>query len=160
VTIAGIASAEAIEPRRRQPGMAGRGELHAIKLEEGMGHRIEAEGVALLDDDTGGLAPNFDDEGFGHGWISWSLSTWSRSGDSTMAETAEVALTRSKDPSCGANVAMNSSALTLRNIKKHCEQHDEAMTTLQLLCRAAGLSSAQEPAMGVQDRRDRRFISQ
>jgi hypothetical protein len=77
-----------------------------------------------------------------------------------MAETAEVAPTRSKDPSCGVNVAMNSSALTLRNIKKHCEQHDEAMTTLQLLCRAAGLSSAQEPAMGVQDRRDRRFISQ
>ncbi|HEX9523349.1 MAG TPA: hypothetical protein VF949_10285, partial [Reyranella sp.] len=68
---------EGAEPRRRQPGMAGRGELRTIELEEGTGQRIEAEGVAFLDDDTGGLAPNFDDEGFGHGWISWSLSTWS-----------------------------------------------------------------------------------
>jgi hypothetical protein len=97
--------------------MARRGELRTMELEEGTGHRIEAEGVAFLDDDTGGLAPNFDDEGFGHGWISWSLSTWSRSGDSTMAEIAEVALTRSKDPSCGVNVAMNSSALTLRALR-------------------------------------------
>jgi hypothetical protein len=117
VTIVDIASAEAIEPRRRQPGMAKRGELRTVKLEEGMGHRVEAEGVAFLDDDTDGLAPHFDNEGFGHGWISWSLSTWSRSDDSTMAETAEVALTRSKGPSCGVNVAMNSSALTLRSVR-------------------------------------------
>jgi hypothetical protein len=70
VTIVDIASAEAIEPRRRQPGMAGRGELRAVDREEGTRHRIEAEGVAFLDDDTGGLAPDFDDERFGHDWIS------------------------------------------------------------------------------------------
>ena len=60
----------AVELRCRQPGMAARGELRAVELEEGMSHRIEAEGVAFLDDDAGGLAPDFDDEGFGHGWIS------------------------------------------------------------------------------------------
>src|SRR5260370_23924880 len=111
--------------------MGGRGELPTIDLEEGTGARIEEEGVAVLDDDTGGLAPNFDDEGFGHGWISWSLATWPRSGDSTRAETAEVAPTRSKDPSCGVNVAMNSSALALRALRTH----DDGMTTPQFLCR-------------------------
>jgi len=54
--------------------MAARGELCTVELEEGTGQRMEAEGVAFPDDDTGGLAPDFDDEGFGHGWISWSLT--------------------------------------------------------------------------------------
>jgi hypothetical protein len=70
VTIVGIVAIERAELRCRQPGMAARGELRAIELKEGMSHRIEAEGVAFLDDDAGGLAPDFDDEGFGHGWIS------------------------------------------------------------------------------------------
>jgi hypothetical protein len=70
VTILGIVAIERGELRRRQPRMAARGELRAIELEERMGQRIEAEGIAFLDDDAGGLAPHFDDEGFGHGWIS------------------------------------------------------------------------------------------
>jgi hypothetical protein len=70
VTNLGIVAIERAELRCRQPGMAARGELRAIELEEGTGHRIEAKGVAFLDDDAGGLAPHFDDEGFGHGWIS------------------------------------------------------------------------------------------
>jgi hypothetical protein len=65
-----IMAIECAELRRRQTGVATRGELCAIELEEGPGYCIEAEGIAFLDDDTGGLAPDFDDEGFGHGWIS------------------------------------------------------------------------------------------
>jgi hypothetical protein len=53
-----------IEPRRRQPGKAGLGELRAIELEELRGDGVEAEGVALFQDDTGKLAPDLDDEGF------------------------------------------------------------------------------------------------
>jgi hypothetical protein len=70
VTILGIVAIERGELRRRQSRMAARGELRAVELEEGMGQRIEAESIAFLDDDTGGLAPDFDDERFGHGWIS------------------------------------------------------------------------------------------
>jgi hypothetical protein len=65
-----IVAIERAELCRRQPGMATRGELCAIEREERTGYCIEAEGVAFLDDDTRGLAPDFDDEGFGHGWIS------------------------------------------------------------------------------------------
>jgi hypothetical protein len=53
-----------IEPRRRQPGQAGLGELRAVEFEERRGDGVEAEGVALLQNDTGKLAPDFDDEGF------------------------------------------------------------------------------------------------
>jgi hypothetical protein len=70
VTILGIVAIERGELRRRQSRMAARGELRAVELEERMGQRIEPEGIAFLDDDTGGLAPHFDDERFGHGWIS------------------------------------------------------------------------------------------
>jgi hypothetical protein len=70
VTIVGIVAIERAELRCRQPGVAARGELRAVELEEGMGQRIEAEGIAFPDDDTGGLAPDFDDERFCHGWIS------------------------------------------------------------------------------------------
>jgi hypothetical protein len=70
VTVIGRVAIERAELRCRQSGMAARGELRAVELEEGMSHRIEAKGVAFLDDDAGGLAPHFDDEGFGHGWIS------------------------------------------------------------------------------------------
>jgi hypothetical protein len=65
-----IMAIECAELRRRQTGVAARGELCAIELEEGPGYCIEAEGIAFLDDDAGGLAPDFDDERFGHGWIS------------------------------------------------------------------------------------------
>jgi hypothetical protein len=70
VTIIGIVALERGELRCRQPRMTAGGELRAVELEEGMSHRIEAEGVAFPDDNAGGLAPHFDDEGFGHGWIS------------------------------------------------------------------------------------------
>jgi hypothetical protein len=70
VTILGIVAIERAELRCRQSRMAARGELRAVELEEGMRQRIEAEGIAFLDDDAGGLAPDFDDERFGHGWIS------------------------------------------------------------------------------------------
>jgi len=53
-----------IEPRRRQPGKAGLGELRAVELEERRGDGMEAEGIAVFQDDTGKLAPDFDDEGF------------------------------------------------------------------------------------------------
>jgi hypothetical protein len=51
-----------IETRRRQPGEAWLGELGAIELEERRGDGMEAESIALLQDDTGKPAPNFDDE--------------------------------------------------------------------------------------------------
>jgi hypothetical protein len=70
VSLLGVVAIERAELRRCQSGMAARGELCAIDLEERTGQRVEAEGVAFLDDDAGGLAPDFDDEGFGHGWIS------------------------------------------------------------------------------------------
>ncbi|HZB54057.1 MAG TPA: hypothetical protein VE527_10535 [Reyranella sp.] len=53
-----------IEPRRRQPGKAGLGELRAVELEEWRGNGVEAEGIALFQDDTGKLAPDFDDKRF------------------------------------------------------------------------------------------------
>jgi hypothetical protein len=53
-----------VEPRRRQPGKAGLGELRAVELEERRGDGMEAEGIALLQDDTGKLAPDFDDKRF------------------------------------------------------------------------------------------------
>jgi hypothetical protein len=67
VSFLGGGTIECDELCRRQPGMAARGELCAIEREEGPGQCMEAEGVAFLDDDTRGLAPDFDDEGFGHG---------------------------------------------------------------------------------------------
>jgi hypothetical protein len=70
VTVIGLVAMKDVEARRRQPRMAACGELHAIDLEERTSHRMKAEGVAVLDDDTGGLAPDFDNERFGHGWIS------------------------------------------------------------------------------------------
>jgi hypothetical protein len=73
VSLLGVVAVVAIERaqlRRRQPSVAARRELCAIEREERMGDCMEAVGVALLDDDTRGLAPDFDDEGFGHGWIS------------------------------------------------------------------------------------------
>jgi hypothetical protein len=56
-----------VEAGCSQLGEAGLGERHTVELEERRGHRVEAEGVALLQHDTGELAPDFDDEGFGHG---------------------------------------------------------------------------------------------
>jgi hypothetical protein len=53
-----------IEPRRRQPGKAGLGELRAVELEERRGNGMETEGIALFQDDTGKLAPDFDDKRF------------------------------------------------------------------------------------------------
>jgi len=53
-----------IEPRRRQPGKAGLGELRAVELEERRGNGVEAKGIALFQDDTGKLAPDFDDKRF------------------------------------------------------------------------------------------------
>jgi hypothetical protein len=54
-----------IESRRRQPGEAGLGERSTIEFEERRGNGVEAEGIAVLQDDAGKLAPDFDDEGFG-----------------------------------------------------------------------------------------------
>jgi hypothetical protein len=51
-----------IEPRRRQPGQTWLGELGAIELEERRGNGVEAEGIALLQDNARKLAPDFDDE--------------------------------------------------------------------------------------------------
>jgi hypothetical protein len=70
VSLLGIVAIECAELRCRQPGMAARRELCTIEREERTGYCMEAEGVAFLDDDTRGLAPDFNDEGFGHGWIS------------------------------------------------------------------------------------------
>jgi hypothetical protein len=70
VRLVGVKAIECAELRRRQPGVAARGELCTIEREEGPGNCMEAEGIAFLDDDTRGLAPHFDDKGFGHGWIS------------------------------------------------------------------------------------------
>jgi hypothetical protein len=53
-----------IETRRRQPGEAWLGELGAIELEERRGDGMEAEGIAVLQDNARKLAPDFDDEGF------------------------------------------------------------------------------------------------
>jgi hypothetical protein len=51
-----------IKPRRRQPGEARLGELGAIELEERRGNGVEAESIALLQDNARKLAPDFDDE--------------------------------------------------------------------------------------------------
>jgi hypothetical protein len=56
-----------VETGGGQPGEAGFGERCTVELEERLGHRVEAEGVTLLQHDTSKLAPDFDDEGFGHG---------------------------------------------------------------------------------------------
>jgi len=50
--------------------MTGRGELRAVDGEERSGQRVEEIGVAVAHDHAGGLAPDFDDERFGHGSIS------------------------------------------------------------------------------------------
>jgi hypothetical protein len=95
-----------LEARRRQARVARRGELGAVEGEVGFGKRMEAEGIAVLHDDTGGLAPDFDNERFGHGRISVIRLRWVRSDGSAMAEIAEAAHGRSKDPACGVNMAM------------------------------------------------------
>ena len=46
-------------------GLAGRHERHAIEREERPGERVKTEGVAFLQHDAGGLAPDLDDVGFG-----------------------------------------------------------------------------------------------
>ena len=46
--------------------MAGRGEVRAVQREEWACDGLKAESVAVLEDDTRELAPDFDDEGFGH----------------------------------------------------------------------------------------------
>jgi hypothetical protein len=56
-----------IEPRRGQPGKAGYGELRAIELAKRRSDGMKAERIALLQDDTGKLAPHFNDERFGDG---------------------------------------------------------------------------------------------
>jgi hypothetical protein len=56
-----------IEPRRGQPGQARFGELRAVELAEQRGDGMEAERVALLQDDACEPAPDFDDERFGDG---------------------------------------------------------------------------------------------
>jgi hypothetical protein len=56
-----------IEPRRGQPGKAGYGELRAIELAKRRSDGMKAERIALLQDDTGKLAPHFKDERFGDG---------------------------------------------------------------------------------------------
>jgi hypothetical protein len=67
--IAGVTCIEAGSRKLRQPGL---GELRAVQLEERRGDGVEAERFALLQDDSGKLAPHFDDErlddgGLGHG---------------------------------------------------------------------------------------------
>jgi hypothetical protein len=56
-----------IEARRSQPGEPGLGELRTIEREERRCDGMESEGVTFLHHDAGKLAPDFDDEGFGHG---------------------------------------------------------------------------------------------
>jgi hypothetical protein len=56
----------AAEPGRGEARVTGGIVLRAVELEERMGDRMEAEGVAFLDDDAGGPAPHFDDEWFEH----------------------------------------------------------------------------------------------
>jgi hypothetical protein len=56
-----------IEPRRSQPGQAGYGKFRAVELAERRGDGMEAERTALFQDDTGELAPHFNDEWFGDG---------------------------------------------------------------------------------------------
>ena len=51
-----------VKPRCRQPGETRLGERGAIELEERRGNGMETEGITLLEDDTGKLAPDFDDE--------------------------------------------------------------------------------------------------
>jgi hypothetical protein len=61
-----------IEARGSEAGMARLGELRAVEREEGLGHRMKAKGIAFFGHHADGLAPDFDDVGFGHGWISRS----------------------------------------------------------------------------------------
>src|SRR5688572_24764228 len=42
-------------------------ELRTVQLGEGTGKGMEAEGAAFLEDDARRLAPDFDDQRFGHG---------------------------------------------------------------------------------------------
>jgi hypothetical protein len=84
-----------VEARRRQTGVAGLRELGAVEREEGLRHRVETKGVAFLHHHADGLAPYFDDVGFGHGWISRVRLKWCRSGASTSASIVEACLSRS-----------------------------------------------------------------
>jgi len=56
-----------VEARGGQPGKARDGELRAIELAERRSNGMKAECAALLEDDTGELAPYFYDERFGGG---------------------------------------------------------------------------------------------
>jgi hypothetical protein len=51
-----------VEPGSSEAGEAGLGERSAIELEERRGDGMKAESIAVLQDDTGKLAPDFDDE--------------------------------------------------------------------------------------------------
>jgi hypothetical protein len=53
-----------VEPGGGKTREAGLGERRAVELEERRGNGMEAERVAVLQDDTGKLAPDFNDEGF------------------------------------------------------------------------------------------------
>jgi hypothetical protein len=73
-----------------------------------MGDRMEAEGVAFLDDDAGGLAPHFDDEWFEH--VSSSLGysgRWCRSGVATTARVVVSLSQESRYRAYGINMAEN-----------------------------------------------------
>jgi hypothetical protein len=54
------------EPGGGEARVAGRVVFRAVDLEERRGDGMEAEVIALLDEDAGGLAPDFDDEWFEH----------------------------------------------------------------------------------------------
>jgi hypothetical protein len=95
-----------IKPRRRKARMTARRELRAVEREVRRGDRMETESVAFLQHHTDGLAPDFDDEGFGHGWISRLALTWPRSPGSTMVGIAEPALAESKSFPWGINMAI------------------------------------------------------
>jgi hypothetical protein len=119
------------EPRRRQAGMTTRGELRAVDGEERLGQRMEAIGVAVAHDHTGGLAPDFDNVGFAHGSISVIRLTWVRSDGSAIDRFAEAASSHSTDRSYGVNMAMSMFPMTERtddramnaSRRTHCGQN-------------------------------------
>jgi hypothetical protein len=68
----GVARLIELEASRGQSCVTRLGELDAVEGEERLRHRMEAERIAFLHHQADGLAPYFDDVGFGHGWISRS----------------------------------------------------------------------------------------
>jgi hypothetical protein len=79
-----------VEARGSKARVARLGELGAVEGEVRLHHRVEAEGIALLRHHADGLAPYFDNVGFGHGWISRRELKWCRSPTSTSITIAEV----------------------------------------------------------------------